>query len=85
MNFTLREVYICRVNSSDVSQATIGSDTAVNTVLTSTGVRSGTISGSAQTPNSGDYVNIVFVFTNGAMTTQSIGVTHNQLIDTPLV
>jgi hypothetical protein len=84
MNLTLTEVYICRINSSNVSQATIGSATGLGLGLGTTGVQSGTISGSAQTPSSGDYVNIVFVFTNAAMNTQSISVTHNQVIDTPL-
>lgn len=83
MNITLRSVYICRVNSSGVNQATIGSSTGLSVSLGTTGVKSGTISGSAQTPNAGDYVVIVYVTENGAMSTQSAGVTPDQLTDSP--
>lgn len=83
MNLTLEEVYICRVNSSDVNQATIGSVTALAVSLGSTGVKSGTISGSAQTPSVGDYVSVVFVYSNGAMSAQTFQYTPNQNIDSP--
>ena len=82
MNITLTAVYICRVNSSNVSQATIGSSTGLTTVMNGA-VYSGNVTGTAQTPSAGDYVNIVFVFTNGAMSTQTFNITANQLIDTP--
>ena len=85
MNLTLTEVHICRVNSSNINQATIGSATNLGLVLTTTGVKSGTITGISQTPNVGDYVNIVFVFTNGAMSTQSTVITHNQIINSPYI
>lgn len=83
MNITLNEVYICRVDSSDVSQATIGSATALGISCGATGVKSGTISGSAQTPNTGDYVRILFCFSSSAMSVQLTGITPNQNIDSP--
>lgn len=83
MNLTLGEVYLCRVNSSDVNQATIGSATGLGISLSSTGVKSGTISGSSQSPSAGDYVSVVLVFTNTAMTGQQADCTLNQNIDSP--
>lgn len=83
MNLTLEEVYICRFNSSDVSQATIGSSTALAISLGTTGVKSGTISGSAQSPSVGDYVSVMFTFSNSAMSAQSFSFTPNQNIDSP--
>ena len=84
MNITLNSVFICRVNSSDVSQETIGSATGLGLVLTTAGNIQITVVGTAQTPNVGDYINVVFVYTNAAMTTQSFQFTPNQTINTPL-
>lgn len=83
MNLTITDVFICRVNSSNVSQATIGSTSGLSTSIGSTGVISGTISGSSQTPGVGDYVVLIIAFTNSSMSTQNFGVTPNQNIDTP--
>lgn len=81
-NATLEEVHVCRLNSSNVSQATIGSTTGIGTALSSTGVITTNVTGSAQTPSAGDKVYIVFVFdTNGSP--QAIGWTPDQTITTP--
>ena len=49
-----------------------------------TGVKSGNITGAAQTPSAGDYVNVVFVFSNGAsMSTATFSFTSDQLINSP--
>jgi len=72
---TWSEVYICRLNSSNVNQATIGSNTSVGVSVTSTGNKSTTVTGSAQTPNPGDKVYIVLAFTNSKTSTHTLGVT----------
>lgn len=73
MNMTWVATYICRVSSTCVNQATIGSLTGQSISLGTTGVKSMTVSGSAQTPGATDKIVIMFVFTNGAMTAQSWG------------
>lgn len=81
---TLEDIFICRVNSSGVSQATIGSLSSIAASLGATGVISKSITGAAQTPSAGDKVYIVFSFTNSnSMTTQSAAFTADQLIDSP--
>jgi hypothetical protein len=82
-NITWTECYICRVNSSGVSQATVGSLTGQSLSLVS-GVASMTISGSAQTANATDRVYILCVFSNSTGVQQSFNYKPNQLIDTPL-
>lgn len=83
MFITLERVYICRVNSSDTNQATIGSATGLGLSLGSTGVLSGNITGSAQTPSAGDYVGIFFVVSNSNMNNQQISYTPDQVINSP--
>jgi hypothetical protein len=84
-NITWTGTYICRLNSSNVSQATIGSLTGQTTSLGSTGVKTHTVSGAAQTPAAGDKIYIVCVFSVVTSNNQSFGWTPNQDIDTPLV
>jgi hypothetical protein len=84
MNVTLSSVYVCRVASDDTPISTIGSSTALGLSLATTGVITTTVSGTAETPNFGDYINIVLVFTNGAMTNQTFEYLPDQNIDTPL-
>lgn len=83
-NITLTDVFICRVNSSNVSQATIGSNSSLAVDFGTTGVKSGTITGLVQTPAVGDYVNIVFVFDKAGMGNESFDITPNQVIDSPI-
>lgn len=82
-NVVLNDVYVCRVNASDSSQSTIGSRTGINTALSSTGILSGTVTGSSQTPSAGDYVNIVFVFSKTGAGTQSFTFIPDQQITSP--
>lgn len=86
-NVKLIAVYICRVNSSNVSQATIGSNTSVNTTITANSVITVNVTGSAQTPSANDYVNIVYVFENTIPTpsTLSFTVKSNQIINSPYI
>jgi hypothetical protein len=84
-NVVLSRVYICRINSSNVSQATIGSNLSVDTTVTANSVISVNITGSAQTPSANDYVNVVYVFSNsvGTPSTQSFTVKSDQIINSP--
>ena len=83
MNLSITAVHICRVNSSGVSQETIGSATGLSISLSSTGVKSQDVTGSAVTLAAGDLVTIVFTVVNGAMSNQSFFWTPNQNIDSP--
>jgi hypothetical protein len=82
---TWEECYICRASAGCASQATIGSVTAQAISLATTGVKSVTISGAAQTPAAGDVVEIVLVFSNSQTMTRAFAFTPDQLIDTPFV
>lgn len=83
MNLTVTEIHLCRVSSTCVNQASLGSATGLSISLGTTGVKSQDISGSAATPGAGDIVLVVFVITNGAMSGQTASVTYNQNIDSP--
>jgi len=84
MDITWASVHICRVNSSCVNQATIGSASSLGISLGAAGVKSTTVSGSAQTPTAGDRVMIVLGVTNASsMGTDTIGITPDQVIDSP--
>jgi len=81
---TLSHVYICRINNSNVSQATIGSATP-NTTVSANSLITVNITGSAQTPSANDYVNVVYVFSNsvGTPSTLSFTVKSDQIINSP--
>lgn len=83
MNLTVTEIYICRTNSSCVSQGTIGSATGLSLSLSATGVITQTVTGSAVTPAANDRVTIVICGTNGAMSSQNATITGDQTIDSP--
>jgi hypothetical protein len=83
-NITWTGTFICRLNSANVNQATIGSLTGQTTSLSATGVKTHTVSGSAQTPTAGDKIYAVLVFNSGGAN-QSFACQFDQLIDTPLV
>lgn len=83
MNVTLVAIWICRVDSSGVNQATIGSATGLSISVGTTGVKSQTVTGSAQTPAAGDMVEVVFLFSNGAMSSSSLNIKPDQNIDSP--
>lgn len=80
---TWDSVHICRVNSSCTSQESLGSSSGLGISLSSTGVKSTTVSGSAATPSAGDLVQIVFGFSSSSMNDQIIGWTPDQNIDSP--
>jgi hypothetical protein len=83
MNLTWDLVYICRVDSSCVNQATIGSTTGLAISLSTIGVKTATVSGAAQTPTAGDLVQVILGFDNGSMNAQTFDVLSDQLIDSP--
>lgn len=83
MNITWSRVAICRVNSSCVNQNSIANVGSLGISLGSTGIKSTTVSGSAQTPSVGDKVVIVFGFTNSSMSSQQFTITPDQNIDSP--
>jgi hypothetical protein len=85
-NITLQEVYISRVNSGGVHQETLGSTLAIGTAL-SAGVKSVNVTGSAATsPAATDeiYIEMVFDF-GGSHGNESVGITFDQNVDSPLV
>jgi hypothetical protein len=84
-NITWTNIDICRVSSGCVSQASIGSASSLGISLGSTGVKTATVSGSAQTPSAGDKVWILLGFTNAVASTQTAGIVDDQLIDSPFV
>lgn len=82
-NLQIQNIYVCRVNSSGVNQATIGSLTSQN-VTASAGVKTFNVTGAAQTPSAGDQVRIVLTVQNSSgVMNQSFSWTANQVIDTP--
>ena len=82
---TWTKCFVCRVNSSGVNQATIGSDQAVGISMNSAGIKTVTISGAAQTAADTDRVYIVCVFDGpGGHGNTQFGWTPNQNIDTPI-
>jgi len=83
-NITWDSVWICRVSSGCVSQATIGSSSALGISFSTTGIKMATVSGSTQSPAASDKVILVFGFSNASATmTQAFSITANQLIDSP--
>jgi len=81
-NVLWESVYICRVNSSGVSQHTIGSATGQGVSLATTGVKSITVSGGADTASPGDRIYLVLGFSTTIG--DSFAYKPDQLIDTPL-
>lgn len=75
--------YICRCNSSGVSQGTVGSLTGQGISLGTTGVKSMTVSGSAQSAAATDRWYIVLVLKSTSAGIQSCAFHSDQLIDTP--
>jgi hypothetical protein len=82
-NVTWTNVDICRVSSGCVNQASIGSTSGLGISLGSTGVKTATVTGSAQTPSANDKVIILLGFTNAAASAQNTVIVDDQLIDSP--
>lgn len=84
-NVTWSGCYVCRLNSSNVSRATMGSTTGIADTLSSTGVRTVNVTVSAQpTAAATDKVYIVLTFTTPA-STENFGWIPNQTITTPFL
>lgn len=83
MNLTCSAVYVCRASSDGTNQETIGSATGLAIDLSTTGVKSQNVTGSAVTLAAGDFASVQLVFTNAAMSLQAIGITFDQNIDSP--
>ena len=81
-NAALDEVFVCRLNSSDVSQATMGSVTGIAHTLSSIEIITTNVTVSAQTPSVGDKVYIVLVFTTTG-SPEAFQWLPNQTITTP--
>lgn len=82
----LEEVHICRVGSDCSNKGSVGSQTGIGLQLNSTGVKTITIAGSAQTADAGDRIYIVCVLRNDHNSqSQAIQVKADQVVTTPLV
>lgn len=84
---TLQEVHICRLNTAEVSQESLGSVTGLGQSLGSSGVISGGISCSAgSSPLATDKIAVIYVFSNSSEHggDDAFGHTPNQLINTPI-
>lgn len=86
MNITLEEVHLCRVNSSCTNQEDLGGSTGLAIDCGTTGVKTITVEGAlTSTASATDHLAVVLVFTNSfSMSSKSIGITPNQIIDTPI-
>lgn len=83
-NVTWASCFICRVDSGCTSQATIASKTSIGADLSTTGVKSTTVTGGAtQAPSAGDKIIVVCSISNGNACTRTLGITPNQNIDAP--
>lgn len=81
-NLTITGCYICRLNSSFASQATIGSRTDLSISLGTTGVKQFTVTGASQSPSEGDLVAVLIQVSSAAMNS-SHSYTPNQIISSP--
>jgi len=81
----LEKVYVCRLNSSESSQETLGDDGTMNTAMNS-GTYTGTIDlDAASAPASDDKLAIIYVFDNdcGGCMSQTMSWKPSQIINTP--
>ena len=83
MNMNITEVGVCVYNSDSTVNTSIGTSGTISVSLSTTGVKTGTVSLSTFTLPSGGFVRVNFMVENTAMTTQNYGITPNQVIDTP--
>src|SRR5947209_7822804 len=83
-NLTWSSLYFCRVSSSCVSVATIGSK-SIGIPLDTTGVKSGSIDAGVQYASAGDKIMAVLTINNSAASTQSAAIDHSQFIYAPVI
>ena len=82
----LREIHICRVNSSCGTVHTVASETGLAIALSGGGVFTRTINAAESVGDATDRIYIVVVASNEhTHTTRNVGVTPDQDIDTPIV
>lgn len=83
MNLTLTKCRLCVFNSSNISQASLGSNTELSISLGSTGVKTASVTGSSYSPSVGDKVMVIWYTVNGSMSSQTFEFTPDQNIDSP--
>ena len=84
MNLTWERIQISRYTSACVFQENIMSVTGLAIACSTTGVKSSTQTGTAGTaPAATDYLTVLVGFNNGAMSSQILGITEDQNIDSP--
>lgn len=83
MNLTWSGIKVEQQNSACSIVATLANSTGLGISLGTTGVKIGTVSISAATFSAGDVVRVTALIDNGAMSSQSIGWTPDQNIDSP--
>ncbi len=83
-NIGLKRVYVCRVNSAGVNQASIASNVGLNVALLE-GTYSVPLIGSEQAAATTDRVYVVFVLENIDAGPQDITIVPDQMILTPIV
>lgn len=82
MNLTWDGLGIAAVDAAESASTSILTATSLAISCSTTGVKSATRSGSAPASNK-DHIQVSCGFTNGAMSTQTLGVTPSELIDGP--
>lgn len=82
MNLTWDGLGIAAVDAGETASTSIVSATSLAISCSTTGVKSTTQSGSAPGSNK-DHVQVSCGFSNGAMSTQTLGVTPSELLDGP--
>ena len=81
----IKNIDICRVNSSGVSQATIGTLSMTEAGGAGRTVYTHSISGSSQSPSAGDYVVITYSFSYRAFSGSSNRIYPSQIINSPYI
>ncbi len=82
---TWEDTYVCRFDANCNSLAVVGSLLAQAISLASTGVQSMTIPGVIQAANVDDIFYIVLIFANAGGGPSALGLTPDQILDTPLL
>jgi hypothetical protein len=76
-------VNICRLSSGCTNQASIASVGGLDISLSTTGTKTASVSGSAQTPSAGDKVMVLLAFNNSTGADRSFDYRPNVTIDSP--
>ena len=85
-HYTLQEVHICRQTFNGAAVATVGSTTGISTFISANGVQTVNVDGAASYGSSSDLVYVVVVLdVGGGAGPWELGVTFDQIIETPIV